>query len=101
MKNELDGAGIRHYTNELLGIRDELCSPKCEFFKERDIKRIQLNWEKCFDNGKFGWWVGNMGIILTTQDGYEIGGEALVVWDGNKYVSGIHHSRFVLCDVSV
>jgi hypothetical protein len=92
MKNELDPVRVRHYTNENLGIYDFQCSPKCEYFDEDDIKRIRLNWKQCWDNGKLGHWVGNMGIIVVAY-GVPIGGGALVVWDGDEYVSGIHPSK--------
>jgi hypothetical protein len=94
MKNELDPVRVRHYTNEKLGIYDFQCSPKMIFYEEEDIKRVALNWKECWDNGKLGWWIGEMGIIVVAYD-VPIGGSALVAWDDGG-VSGIHKNKITI-----
>jgi len=73
------------YYNDRLGIPEKIHSPLCHFVPDGEEKRIQLNMEGQWDDGKLGWWLGVMKAPTANSVEYQ-----LVKWDSDQGVSGIH-----------
>jgi hypothetical protein len=74
--------GIVYYSNARLGVEQRMFGPYCHFYPEGDEIRVV---SILFSTE--GWQVGYGDIITTHHDEYNIGDEALVVWDTTNYVT--------------
>jgi hypothetical protein len=89
-------SGVLHWWDDTIGATDHEYPSNYRF--NNDYTRVQLDWEKCPDHGRFGWEVGEESVILYYGEQYyghqyPIGDGVLVVFDGDTIAHSIHRSH--------
>lgn len=89
-----DEAGIVWFWDDEMGIEKTPHGTGSHFVEPEDYKRVQLNWESRWDNGKLGTWIGWVDPPEVVQYGRNVRYE-YVIWDETGHISGIHKNNLI------